>query len=78
LRILAASPLTVLAMVKGHAWVVPDGGDPLRLDTGDVAVARAPDHYSVADDPATPTSVVIHPGQRCRSPDGESLEEKKR
>ena len=75
LRILAESPLTVLAMVKGHGWIVPDGGDPLRLRAGDVAVTRAPDHYSVADDPATPTTVVIHPGQRCCSPDGESVED---
>jgi AraC-like DNA-binding protein len=76
LRILAESPLTVLAMVKGHAWVVRDGGEPVRLDVGDVAVTRAPDHYTVADDPATPATVVIHPGQRCCSPEGESLEEK--
>lgn len=75
LRILAESPLTVLAMVRGHAWVVPDDGDPLRLGVGDVAVTRAPEHYSVADDPATPTGVVIHPGQRCCTPDGASLEE---
>jgi AraC-like DNA-binding protein len=75
LRILAKSPLTVLAMVRGHAWVVPDDGDPVRLDRGDVAVTRAPDHYSVADDPATPTTVEIRPGQHCFSPEGESLEE---
>ena len=75
LRILAESPLTVLAMVKGHGWIVPDEGDPVRLGAGDVAVTRAPDHYSVADDPATPTTVVIHPGQRCCSPDGESVED---
>ena len=76
LRILAESPLTVLAMVKGHAWVVPDDGKPVRLDPGDVAVTRAPDRYSVADDPATPTTVEIRPGQHCFSPDGESLKEK--
>jgi AraC-like DNA-binding protein len=75
LRILAESPLTVLAMVKGHAWVVPDQGKPVRLGVGDVAVTRAPDHYNVADDPATTPDVVIHPGQRCCNLDGESLEE---
>ena len=75
LRILAESPLTVLAMVKGHGWIVPDEGNPVRLRAGDIAVTRAPDHYSVADDPATPTTVVIHPGQRCCSPDGESVED---
>ena len=31
LRILAESPLTLLAIVKGHAWVVPDLGEPVRL-----------------------------------------------
>ena len=75
LRILAESPPTVLAMVQGHAWVVPDLGEPVRLGLGDVAVTRAPDHYTVADDPASPIDVVIHPGQRCSSPDGESMEE---
>jgi AraC-like DNA-binding protein len=75
LRILAESPLTLLAIVKGHAWVVPDRGEPVRLAIGDVAVTRGPDHYTVADDPASPTDVVIHPGQRCCSPDGESMEE---
>ena len=75
LRILAESPITLLAMVKGHAWVVPDLGEPVRLEIGDVAVTRAPDHYTVADDPASPIDVVIHPGQRCCSPDGECMEE---
>ncbi len=75
LRILAESPLTLLVIVKGHAWVVPDLGEPVRLAVGDVAVTRGPDHYTVADDPASPTDVVIHPGQRCCSPDGESMEE---
>lgn len=64
LRILAESPITVLAIVRGHAWVVPDDGKPLRLGVGDVAVTRAPDHYNVADDPATVPEIVIHPGQR--------------
>jgi len=75
LRVLAESPLTLLAVVRGHAWVIPDAGEPVRLGTGDVAVTRGPDHYSVADDPATPTTVVIHPGQHCATPEGESLAE---
>ena len=74
LRVLAESPLTLLAMVKGEAWVVPDLGDPVRLGVGDIAVTRGPDHYTVTSDPASPISVVIHPGQHCCSPDGESME----
>jgi AraC-like DNA-binding protein len=75
LRVLAESPLTLLAMITGEAWVIPDDGEPVRLGPGDVAVTRGPDHYSVADDPSTSTTVVIHPGQDCRSPEGESMEE---
>ncbi|MGB5835086.1 MAG: AraC family transcriptional regulator, partial [Thiohalocapsa sp.] len=73
LRVVAESPLTFLAVIKGQAYVIPDQGEPIRLGVGDVAVTRAPDHYRVADDPRTPIRVVIHPGQRCTSLDGESL-----
>ena len=75
LRILAEAPITVLAMVRGHAWVVPDDGEPVRLDVGDVAVTRAPDHYNVADDPKTEPDTVIHAGQRCCNLAGESVED---
>ncbi|MEX1315900.1 MAG: AraC family transcriptional regulator [Synechococcaceae cyanobacterium] len=75
LRVLAESPITVLAIVRGHAWVVPDNSEPVRLGVGDVAVTRAPDHYTVADHPATVPEIVIHPGQRCSNRDGDSLEQ---
>ena len=76
LRVIDEAPLTLIALVKGEAWIVPDHGEPVRLGSGDVAVARGPDHYTLADDPASPTDVVIHSGQRCCSPDGESMKEK--
>lgn len=38
LRIPAESPITVPAVVRGHAWVLPDAGSPVRLERGDVAV----------------------------------------
>jgi AraC-like DNA-binding protein len=73
LRIQDEAPLTVLSMVDGDAWVVPDGGDPVALARGDVAVMRGPDPYTVADDPDTPPQVIIHPGQRCETADGEEI-----
>lgn len=76
LRILAESPLTVIAAVVGDVWVVPDDGDPVRIGPGDVAVTRGPDHYTVADSPTTAPGVIIHPGQRCCDLDGNSLTEK--
>jgi AraC-like DNA-binding protein len=73
LRIRDEAPLTVVAMVGGDAWVVPDDDPPVALRRGDVAIVRGPDHYTVADDPATPPQAVIHPGQRCTTIDGEEL-----
>jgi AraC-like DNA-binding protein len=73
LRIRDEAPLTLVAVVKGDAWIVPDGGPPERLGPGDLAILRGPDHYTVADDPGTPPQIVIHPGQRCTTLDGESL-----
>jgi AraC-like DNA-binding protein len=73
LRIQDEAPLTLVAMVRGEASILPDAEDPVRLGPGDVAVLRGPDPYTVADDPATPPQAVIHPGQRCTTPEGEEL-----
>jgi len=73
LRIQDEAPLTVIAVVRGRAWLVPDGGEPDCLERGDVAIVRGPDHYTVADDPATAPQAVIHPGQSCTTPDGQEL-----
>ncbi|MFC3964751.1 AraC family transcriptional regulator [Nocardia jiangsuensis] len=73
LRIQDEAPLTVVAMVRGHAWFLTDDGERRRLGAGDVAIVRGPDSYTVADDPATPPQIVIHPGQVTKTPDGEIL-----
>ncbi|MET8676949.1 AraC family transcriptional regulator [Streptomyces sp. NPDC004647] len=75
LRIQDEAPLTLVAMMRGEAWVLPDSGEAVRLRPGDVAAVRGPDPYTVADDPATPWQAVIHPGQHCTSPTGEPLTE---
>ena len=76
IKVVDESPLTVLAIVRGSAWIWHAGGSPRRLDVGDVAIARGPDHYVVADDPATQPDVIVYPGQRCTSiADGRLLEE---
>ena len=69
------SPLSVTALARGRAWALPDGGEPFLLEAGDVVVALGPDHWTIADDPTTRPQAVIHPGQRCTTPDGRSLEE---
>jgi AraC-like DNA-binding protein len=73
LRILAESPVTLIAGVTGRTWVVPDVGEPVRIDPGDIVVTRAPGYYNVADSPTTAPQVVIHPGQKCCDLDGNSV-----
>lgn len=73
LRVLADSPVTLIAGVSGEAWVIPDDGEPIRVGPGDVAVTRAPDHYTVADSPQTAPTVIVHPGQRCCDLEGNSV-----
>lgn len=68
------APLAVVAVVRGRARLLPeDGGDPVALEPGDVAVARGPVPYTLADDPGSPTQVVIHPGERCTTVGGVEL-----
>jgi AraC-like DNA-binding protein len=72
-RIEDEAPLSLVSVVKGQAWVMPQEDAPVRLDPGGVAIMRGPEPYSFADDPATTTLVVIHPGQHCTTPDGGDL-----
>jgi AraC-like DNA-binding protein len=75
MRIQDRAPLAVLAMVKGEAHVIPYDGPAVVLRPGDVAIARGPDEYVVADNPSTPPQVIIHPGERCTTLYGEDLAE---
>ncbi|HLL67308.1 MAG TPA: AraC family transcriptional regulator [Micromonosporaceae bacterium] len=73
LRIQDQAPLTMLALVRGAAWLIHGSTPAVRLQEGDVAIVRGPEPYTVADDPATPPQVVIHPGQRCTTPAGDEM-----
>ncbi|CAL9401507.1 AraC family transcriptional regulator [Streptomyces sp. enrichment culture] len=72
-RVEDRAPLTVMLLVRGDAWIVPDGGEPLRLRPGDLAVARGPDPYTCADAPGTAPQALILPGGECHYPDGRPL-----
>ena len=76
MRIEDEAPLALIAVTAGSAWMVPDIGDPLLLGAGDIALARGPGHYVVADEPATRPQVIVHPGQICTTIDGEDLRER--
>jgi AraC-like DNA-binding protein len=68
LRIEDEAPLTVVAMVRGDAWI---GMEQLR--TGDVAILLGPAHYTVADDPGTAPQVLIGPDQVCTTISGDDV-----
>lgn len=65
MRIEDESPLCVVALVRGQAYVSHDDGEPALLRAGDVAVVRGPRPYTVAGAPGTPPQVRIDPGQVC-------------
>jgi AraC-like DNA-binding protein len=75
LRVQDEAPLTVVALVRGTAWIAFEGDEPSALAPGDVAIVRGPEPYTVADDPATLPGIVIHPGGHCATLDGEPLHE---
>ncbi|WP_406066061.1 AraC family transcriptional regulator [Micromonospora sp. NBC_00860] len=72
-RIQDRAPLTLVTMLRGTAWVVPDRGAPVPLRPGDVAIIRGPEPYTIADDPATAPQAVIHPGEHSTTPTGDEL-----
>ena len=73
MRIQDRAPLTLIAMLRERAWIVPDSAGAVRLRPGDIALVRGPDPYTIADDPGTPPQVLVHPGQRCTTPEGDDV-----
>ncbi|WP_006243917.1 AraC family transcriptional regulator [Mycolicibacterium tusciae] len=68
------APLTLICQTHGSAAIVGETCGTTWLHPGDVALARGTEHYVFADDPATVPTVVIHPGNRCTTRSGETLE----
>src|SRR3954451_13430076 len=64
--------LTLLVVERGEPWLEGDGGRS-RLGPRDVVLVRGPDPYRLCDCPGSPVIAVIHPGQRCTTPDGVEL-----
>jgi AraC-like DNA-binding protein len=74
LRIEDEAPLTVLAVLRGSAWLSTADGSSRELSEGHLAIVRGPDHYTIADLPSTPPQVTVYPGGRCTSiADGRGL-----
>ena len=72
-RLADESPLGLIAVVRGSAWVEGDEGAPLELHAGDVAVARGPAAVVVSNERGIRPDVVILPGMRVESPEGRDV-----
>ncbi len=70
LRMAGGAPLTLATMLRGHAWIVPDRHEPVRIGAGDIAVVRGDVSYTVADDPATTPSLVVTGADYCSAAEG--------
>ncbi|TYB71400.1 AraC family transcriptional regulator [Nonomuraea sp. PA05] len=78
LRIADGAMLTLATALRGHAWIVPDGGEPVLMRTGDVAIVKGPDPYTIGDDPATEPHTIVHAGNRLTTMDGVDVTEELR
>jgi AraC-like DNA-binding protein len=67
------APLTIVAVVRGEAWITQHD-TVAHVPQGSIALVAGPEPYDLASTPGRSADVIIHPGQRCESPDGESLE----
>ena len=73
-RIEDRAPLCLMSVTAGEAWIVPAGStEPVLLRPGDLAVARGPEPYTVADLPDTEPQARIGPGGICTTLRGEPL-----
>jgi AraC-like DNA-binding protein len=73
MRIQDDAPLTLICQTTGRAAIVGDSTGTVWLEAGDVALTRGTEHYLFADDPSTPPTIVIHPGNRCTTRSGDDL-----
>lgn len=70
LRIADGAALSLVTALRGHAWVLPDSGEPALIRPGDVVIIKGPDHYTVGDHPATKPQIMVHAGNRLTTMDG--------
>lgn len=68
------APLAVVAVTAGSACYAPEQGEQVNLGAGDLLLIARPDPYLFADSADRPPQAVIHPGGRCETPAGASLE----
>lgn len=73
IRVQDQAPLALVAVTRGQVWLQRDGQDPLSMDEGSIALIQGPDSYCISDSLGREPTIVILPGNDCRSLDGRSV-----
>jgi AraC-like DNA-binding protein len=77
LRVADEAPLALATAVRGVAWVVPDDDEPILMDTGDIAIFKGPEPYTVADPADTEPQMLIGPDGHCQTLTGRDLRDER-
>jgi AraC-like DNA-binding protein len=74
-RFADGAQLTLVAMLRGSGWLVPDDGVPVRLAARDVALVVGGAPFSVTDDPAldTPPYYIVNGPNHCTTAGGQEI-----
>ncbi|GGZ69758.1 AraC family transcriptional regulator [Streptomyces subrutilus] len=64
LRFTDGAYLTLILPLRGAGWIVPEAGEPRRVQLGEAAIVRGPAPFSFTDDPANASGTGPAPGVR--------------
>lgn len=64
LRFTDGAYLTLCLPLRGAGWIVPEGGEPLRVEVGEGAIVRGPAPFVFTDDPDGGSRAPDGPGTR--------------
>lgn len=69
------SPLVMVVMVQGRAWIDAGAGEPVAVGVGDVAIVVGDEPFSIADSPEAgrPSHHIAAGTDRCVAADGHIL-----
>lgn len=68
--------LTLVTMLRGSGWIVPDDGDPVRLETKDRALVSGSGPFTMTHDAAAGTTplYVMHSPDHCTTVSGATID----
>jgi len=74
-RFAECAPLTLVAMLRGAGWIIPQEGESVAIAENEVGIVVGPDPFVVADGPdgSTPPRYTRYAPDGCASADGTEL-----